>query len=67
MRMDRSPVGVERLFYSILRHNVGCLNLCAALCFCEPAVERVAVLFQFGKLSVGTAPGYLSGAVAYRH
>ena len=67
MRMKRSPVRVERLFYGILRHNVGCLNLCAALFFCEPAVERVAIPGQLGKIAVGTAPGYLSGVVAYRH
>ena len=66
MRMKRSPVRVERLFFDA-GHGIGCLDVCAALCCCEPAVERVAIPGQLGKLSVGTAPGYLSGAVAYRH
>ena len=60
MCMERSPVRVERLFFGILRHNVGCLNLCAALCFCEPAVERVAFPAQDGKFTIGTAPRYFS-------
>lgn len=60
MLMDRSPVRVERLFFDA-GHGIGCLDFCAALCFCEPAGERIAFPAQDGKLSVGTAPGYLSG------